>query len=652
MSPGGSTMVARKVGVGRQLLNLWRCLRDSYRHRKFVAKKSPLDIPDVFVKYESREQFPHAIYPAIDTIVVQQHPAFCGFAAAQTIALAINCQTSARNSSAASTPRTSTTSREQTSSPAEALSPRTRSVASSAKTSVDVRPSSGRGELSAVESGSGVSHFEFNPDREAKDLSYVYMEENRSGLDFLRPPLFVSAASPCNSTSVSERNKGEKWPRWSGSLSDDYNGNVIKYVKVASSTDKRGFPPDQNVGDTGAQPPEFAHADRSCLRTNTSEKKAGPDDFGQHDDPSSATPVGGICGKTSCSSYANLSCSGFDIGRVPASTSPRSSVGNDLQTGAIRPSADGDGVKGEHHQALDATSSSTTTSGNYKKIQYVRPACARTGFQLSPQFRFYDVFQVNFPPDFFVHCGFAILDYFPNQVKFRLLQQLLMYDGVPLVSLRTYFETQIRLATDPQFHSLDDCSWFGKNKEDQHDLAEPLQNKTSEDHASPTFLSQPAARRPDGVDRSSTKCGASHEYLLPPVKRTEYISGDSLSLDEFRRNVLEKLGVRRPGRGTGSRTTTSSGIKAEDEDPFLAIVSYSRTAVGQKHFSGGHVAPIGGYDPENDRVLILEVNVWRYPSVWIPTELLWRGIRTTTAVGISRGLLKVYYEVDPALGGG
>eukprot|EP00435_Cladocopium_sp_Y103_P058402 s580_g20.t1 len=50
------------------------------------------------------------------------------------------------------------------------------------------------------------------------------------------------------------------------------------------------------------------------------------------------------------------------------------------------------------------------------------------------------------------------------------------------------------------------------------------------------------------------------------------------------------------------------------------LVNYSRSVVGQRMFSGGHYAPIGGFHQEEDKVLLLEVNSWRYPSVGPPRD--------------------------------
>ena len=46
------------------------------------------------------------------------------------------------------------------------------------------------------------------------------------------------------------------------------------------------------------------------------------------------------------------------------------------------------------------------------------------------------------------------------------------------------------------------------------------------------------------------------------------------------------------------------------------IVNYDRSSLGQK--GGGHFSPLAAYDSVSDRVLLLDVARYRYPSVWIP----------------------------------
>jgi hypothetical protein len=45
------------------------------------------------------------------------------------------------------------------------------------------------------------------------------------------------------------------------------------------------------------------------------------------------------------------------------------------------------------------------------------------------------------------------------------------------------------------------------------------------------------------------------------------------------------------------------------------IVNYSRTALEQH--GGGHISPLGAYDAESDRFLILDVSRYKAPPVWV-----------------------------------
>mmetsp|Transcript_61720 Transcript_61720/g.137793 ORF Transcript_61720/g.137793 Transcript_61720/m.137793 type:complete len:271 (+) Transcript_61720:24-836(+) len=71
------------------------------------------------------------------------------------------------------------------------------------------------------------------------------------------------------------------------------------------------------------------------------------------------------------------------------------------------------------------------------------------------------------------------------------------------------------------------------------------------------------------------------------------------------------------------------------------LVNYSRSAVGQRMFSGGHYAPLGGFHHTQDKVLLLEVNSWRYPSVWVDLPRLWGATHTQVANGSWRGYLRI-----------
>lgn len=70
------------------------------------------------------------------------------------------------------------------------------------------------------------------------------------------------------------------------------------------------------------------------------------------------------------------------------------------------------------------------------------------------------------------------------------------------------------------------------------------------------------------------------------------------------------------------------------------LVNYHRSALGQQ--GGGHISPLAAYDERGDRVLLLDVARYRYPSVWVPLPALWQAIRMVDSdSGLSRGLVRL-----------
>ncbi|MCP9851238.1 phytochelatin synthase family protein [Cyanobium sp. Morenito 9A2] len=70
------------------------------------------------------------------------------------------------------------------------------------------------------------------------------------------------------------------------------------------------------------------------------------------------------------------------------------------------------------------------------------------------------------------------------------------------------------------------------------------------------------------------------------------------------------------------------------------LVNYDRKSLGQA--GGGHISPVAAYHAASDRVLILDVARYRYPSVWVPLADLWQAIRSTdSSSGLSRGVVVV-----------
>lgn len=73
------------------------------------------------------------------------------------------------------------------------------------------------------------------------------------------------------------------------------------------------------------------------------------------------------------------------------------------------------------------------------------------------------------------------------------------------------------------------------------------------------------------------------------------------SLDEFRQDVQQT-------------TSTVQGVHI--------VAAYSRKVLGQT--GDGHFSPIGGYHPQRDSVLLLDVARFKYPPHWVPLPLLWQ----------------------------
>ena len=70
------------------------------------------------------------------------------------------------------------------------------------------------------------------------------------------------------------------------------------------------------------------------------------------------------------------------------------------------------------------------------------------------------------------------------------------------------------------------------------------------------------------------------------------------------------------------------------------VVSYSRQVVGQT--GDGHFSPVGGYHPERDLVLLLDVARFKYPPHWVPLTVLWDALQPIdNATGKCRGYILV-----------
>nr|XP_039248082.1 glutathione gamma-glutamylcysteinyltransferase-like [Styela clava] len=71
------------------------------------------------------------------------------------------------------------------------------------------------------------------------------------------------------------------------------------------------------------------------------------------------------------------------------------------------------------------------------------------------------------------------------------------------------------------------------------------------------------------------------------------------------------------------------------------IVSYGRGALGQA--GTGHFSPIGGYNLQEDMVLVMDVARFKYPPYWISLTKLWEAMRTKDVeTGLYRGYMVLW----------
>lgn len=84
------------------------------------------------------------------------------------------------------------------------------------------------------------------------------------------------------------------------------------------------------------------------------------------------------------------------------------------------------------------------------------------------------------------------------------------------------------------------------------------------------------------------------------------------------------------------------------------IVNYSRPALGQE--GPGHISPLGAYDAESDRFLILDVSRYKAPAVWVEASQLFAAMAEPLGAGTARTrgflLVRMASETADAAGAG
>ena len=129
---------------------------------------------------------------------------------------------------------------------------------------------------------------------------------------------------------------------------------------------------------------------------------------------------------------------------------------------------------------------------------------------------------------------------------------------------------------------------------------------------------------PETVARRGMTLAQLAGLLSQPGVTVQRWHGDQLSLPQLRGLLRQSL--------------------ADPSDRLL--VNYHRSALGQQ--GGGHISPLAAYDGRGDRVLLLDVARYRYPSVWVPIPALWQAIRMVDPdSGLSRGLVRLRWNGTP-----
>lgn len=139
-----------------------------------------------------------------------------------------------------------------------------------------------------------------------------------------------------------------------------------------------------------------------------------------------------------------------------------------------------------------------------------------------------------------------------------------------------------------------------------------------------------------------------HEDMLDCCVPTELVRKQGITFDEFiciaDCNSMDTAAVRVDQNASleDFRKLVISMTKREDR--FL-IVSYSRGMLGQT--GDGHFAPISGYHPERDLVLILDTARFKYPPHWVSLSQIFeamKGLDSTT--GLPRGYVEMWPATD------
>lgn len=116
------------------------------------------------------------------------------------------------------------------------------------------------------------------------------------------------------------------------------------------------------------------------------------------------------------------------------------------------------------------------------------------------------------------------------------------------------------------------------------------------------------------------------EELLDCCAPLERVREKGLSIDELA-CLAECNGAQtrleRPDDIERFRDDIRAATRAPREP--IVVVGYDRKTLGQT--GAGHFSPVGGYHPERDAVLLLDVARFKYPPHWVPLTLLFEAMK-------------------------
>lgn len=128
--------------------------------------------------------------------------------------------------------------------------------------------------------------------------------------------------------------------------------------------------------------------------------------------------------------------------------------------------------------------------------------------------------------------------------------------------------------------------------------------------------------------------------VKPPWK----VTFGGMVLDDLA-GILRANGLRATATHTADASLDAfrQALTRDMADPGDALlVNFDRPALHQ--LGGGHISPVGAYDPGSDRALVLDVATLRYPPVWVPLDELYAAM---SGVDPDSGLTRGWVEARP-----